>query len=312
MHAPVGLRREVPDPVVVALRERGRGLRVLDEREVLVEQRREHDRLVDAHRVHVGDARRGVVRAGVDRHVHVGVERADVVDGHARPPDRLAHEPRAVELAARRAVHDREAVPLVVDLVVEGRPRHAAELLGDVAVPDLRRLVDVAVDVDRPSAISRCPSLPRHPRCRIEAGSSGRGPSRASCRRSRVGGRRCRPTRRARDPAGTSRDGRSAPASSVTNELALDAVEAAGVAAEQVCLHLVGHAALGHVAHRAPRVGAVVVVRVRRPDADLLRSAPTGGTRRSRRTRTRSRTARGTLRTAGGRPSVRRARARRA
>ena len=148
VHASVGLRGEVPDPVVVALRERGRGLRVVDQREVLVEQRGEDDGLVDAHRVHVGDAGGGVVRAGVDRDVDVGVERTDVVDGLAGPPDRLAHQPRAVEVFARRAVHDGEAVPLVVDLVVEGRPRHAAELLGDVAVPDLRRFVDVTVDVD--------------------------------------------------------------------------------------------------------------------------------------------------------------------
>ena len=148
MHATVGLRSEVPDPVVVAVRERGRRLRVLDQWQVLVEQRREHDREVDAHRVHVGDTRGRVVRAGIDRHVLVGVEGADVVDGHARPPDRLAHQPRAVELRARRAVHDREAVPLVVDLVVEGRTRQRTELLGDVAVPDLHWLVDVAVDVD--------------------------------------------------------------------------------------------------------------------------------------------------------------------
>ena len=98
VHASVGLLREVPDPVVVSLAERGRGLRVVDQREVLVEQRGEHHGLVDAHRVHVGDAGGGVVRAGVDRDVHVGVERTDVVDGLARPPDRLAHEPRAVEV----------------------------------------------------------------------------------------------------------------------------------------------------------------------------------------------------------------------
>ena len=148
MHASVGLLREVPDPVVVALRERGRGLRVVDQREVLVEQRGEHHGLVDAHRVHVGDAGGGVVRAGVDRDVHVGVERTDVVDG--LPGRQIAWRTSRERLRSlpERAVHDGEAVPLVVDLVVEGRPRHAAELLGDVAVPDLRRFVDVTVDVD--------------------------------------------------------------------------------------------------------------------------------------------------------------------
>ena len=55
--------------------------------------------------------------------------------------ERLRSRPGAPFTIVRR-------FPCVVDLVVEGRPRHAAELLGDVAVPDLRRLVDVAVDVD--------------------------------------------------------------------------------------------------------------------------------------------------------------------
>ena len=149
MHATVRLRGEVPDPVVVALRQRGGRLRVLDERQVLVQQRGEHDAHVDAHRVHVGDTRLRVVRAGRDRYEHVGIERADVVDGHPRLPDRLAHEARAVELLARRAVDDREPVPLVVDLVVEGGASDAARLLRDVPVPDLRLLVDVTVDVDR-------------------------------------------------------------------------------------------------------------------------------------------------------------------
>ena len=54
------LLREVPDPVVVRPRQGIGDVGVLNDGQVLGEQRGQQQRLVDAHRVHVGEAGLGV------------------------------------------------------------------------------------------------------------------------------------------------------------------------------------------------------------------------------------------------------------
>ena len=56
--------------------------------------------------------------------------------------------------------------------------------------------------------------------------------------------------------------------------LLLDAVHPAGVAAHQAGLRVLGDAVLAHGLDRGPRVGAVVVVAVRRPDPHRVEPVP--------------------------------------
>src|SRR5262249_19780810 len=64
------------------------------------------------------------------------------------------------------------------------------------------------------------------------------------------------------------------------DQLPLDAVHAPRVAAEQLRLHRLRYADRAHLAHRAPRIGAVVVVGVARPQADVLEEIPLAERRR--------------------------------
>ena len=57
-------------------------------------------------------------------------------------------------------------------------------------------------------------------------------------------------------------------------QLRLDAVQPSGVAAQQLLLHLPGHAVFVHVVHGFPGVGGVVVRHVGRPQGDVLEDVP--------------------------------------
>ena len=109
VESPVARSREVGDPVVVRAREHVGGDGVFDERVVLEKQRRVHDRVVDPERVHVGEPGARVARAGIDRVRSRRVERADVVEGHARAPDGLAVDRAAVHLLRGPSVEHGEA-----------------------------------------------------------------------------------------------------------------------------------------------------------------------------------------------------------
>jgi len=139
---------EVDEPVVVGARERPRDVRVLDHREVLGEERREEERPLDAHRVHVAEARRGILRTGRDRMVLLRVELPDLLGRHAGAPARLAVDPAPTEGPRATSVQDRRLDAVGIDVVPEGTPCGDAVIAVEMLLPDIRRLVDVAVDVD--------------------------------------------------------------------------------------------------------------------------------------------------------------------
>ena len=139
---------EVGHPVVVGTRQDVGRDRVLDQRVVLEKQRRVDDRVIDPERVHVGESRARVARAGVERVVGGRVETADVVERHPRAPDRLAVDGAAVQLLRGSAVEHGEATAVVVLEVPERGSREAFVTRGHVRVPQRRRLEHVAVGVD--------------------------------------------------------------------------------------------------------------------------------------------------------------------
>ena len=140
--------RELVQPVVVGACERPGDVRVLDQREVLAEERGKEQRAIDAHRVHVGEARDRIGRTRGGVVLHVGIERTDRVRRHARPPARLAVDPAAAQRARRPAVQERGLDPVRVDVVPERAARREAVLAIEEAVPHRRGLVHVALHVD--------------------------------------------------------------------------------------------------------------------------------------------------------------------
>ena len=116
----VARRREVGDPVVVGAREHIGGDGVFDQRVVLEKQRRVHDRLVDAERVHVGEPRTRVARPRVDPVGNGRVEPADVVERHAGAPDRLPVDRAAVHLLRGPSVEDGQTAPGVLEVPERG------------------------------------------------------------------------------------------------------------------------------------------------------------------------------------------------
>ena len=83
---------EIRDPVVVGARKRIGDVGILYQVEALGEPRRIEQRLIDAHRIHVAQARLGI-RCARGRCVSsVSVELADLVPRHPRPPDRVARD----------------------------------------------------------------------------------------------------------------------------------------------------------------------------------------------------------------------------
>src|SRR5207244_30494 len=78
----------------------------------------------------------------------VGVERPDLLGCHAGPPAGLAVEASPLERARAPPVQDRHLDAVCIQLVPEGAPRDDAVVAVEVVLPDVGRLVDVAVDVD--------------------------------------------------------------------------------------------------------------------------------------------------------------------
>ena len=144
----VGLPREVEDPVVVGAGERRRNVRILHDRKILRENRRQEERHVHAHGIHVRQPSLGVLRAGGDGVRLLGVQRTDVLGLHARLPYRLARNLAPAEARSGLAVDDNDLVAFRGALVVESRSREGPVLRLEVVLPDRKRLEDVAIDVD--------------------------------------------------------------------------------------------------------------------------------------------------------------------
>ena len=105
-------RAEVGDPVVVGAGQRIRHVGVAHEEEALGEPGRIQQRLVHAHRVHVGESSLRIPRALVHRMTGVRVQLADGVPGHAGAPQRMARQ-----VGVRRVAED-----LAVDLEIRAGP----------------------------------------------------------------------------------------------------------------------------------------------------------------------------------------------
>src|SRR5947199_364990 len=77
-----------------------------------------------------------------------GIELADLLRRHPRPPARLAVDPAPSQRACPPAVQEGRLEAVRVDLVPEGAARDDAVVALEVLLPDVGGLVDVAVDVD--------------------------------------------------------------------------------------------------------------------------------------------------------------------
>ena len=139
-------RAEIRDPVVIRARERMRGIRIGDEMKPLGEPGRIQERLVDTHRIHVGEARPRIPRRFVHRMPYARIQFTDLIPRHPGPPDRMARQVRvhrvAHDLAVDLEIGIRFAVMAPQRLLAE-----PAKVGIEVFLPKLGRLDDMGVAI---------------------------------------------------------------------------------------------------------------------------------------------------------------------